>query len=101
MKSISTKKKNILFIISRSDIGGGPRHLHNLLEFLKNEEGIIPFVACPKKGEFFESFNKLAKDVHIIGFRSFSLIQLISLHLFCRNNNISLIHSHGRGAGLW
>jgi glycosyltransferase involved in cell wall biosynthesis len=91
----------ILYITIRSDWGGGPKHLDLLIENLKHRYPL--FVAAPLnepygikwKSELGESnFFKLP-------FRKFSFVKLLALKRFMMNNNIKIVHAHGKGAGLY
>lgn len=90
----------ILFITSRGDVGGGVVHLLGLLEnFLQNPSFSI-FLAAPDEiplAPFFKS-NGGVENFYAIPKRRFSLLVALSLGLFCRKNQIELVHSHGIGA---
>lgn len=92
-------KKNILLITVRSDTGGGPRHVNDLLEGLYKDLKL--YIAAPDNDKYSSSYKKLAKGFLPIPHRSFSLITLFQIYLFCRANHIEIIHSHGFGAGIY
>ena len=91
--------KNVLEISVRSDIGGGPKHLLDLLSY--NQSGHKLFCAIPFGYELSEQIKAKAVESIEIPHRSFSLIVLIKLINFCKKNNITVVHSHGRGAGYY
>lgn len=92
--------EKVLMLTSSSDIGGGPQHIYDLVNSISNE--YIVFIACPSQGRFYEYFFNLVDGrVTVIPKRKFSLISLLFLVLFIYNNNISLLHSHGKGASLY
>jgi|GEM_PF-2007878 len=106
IKTPSTLRPNlgrlrVLLITARADIGGGPRHVFDLATQLKASPNsdVEIFIASPDEAPYGPLYKKLAQDFFSLPKRKFSLISFISLLLFCRRNQIQLIHSHGRGAG--
>lgn len=90
---------NVLLISLRSDIGGGPQQMWTLANNIKANF----YCALPEDGVYFEKFEKLLGPGHIfkIPHRKFNFLSLIKLNSFCKKNKIDLIHSHGKGAGLY
>jgi glycosyltransferase involved in cell wall biosynthesis len=88
----------ILFITARTDLGGGPKHVLDLLKSLK---GVDAFLAAPLDEPFGHQILKYCKDHLEIRKRSFTIIDFIKIFLFLKRNQIRIIHSHGRGAGLY
>lgn len=96
------QSKKILFISARSDMGGGPKHLHDLLHGIKNNfPNLTAYSASPLDPPFGEKFKKLSCKHVKIKARSFSLLSFFQLLNLCKKDNIEIIHSHGRGAGLY
>jgi glycosyltransferase involved in cell wall biosynthesis len=94
----------ILMITLRTDLGGGPKHVLDLIRSLpksENGEVIEYFLASPLDPPFGESLKSEFKDHFYLKPRSFDLITLIKLFRFIKKNKIRIIHSHGRGAGLY
>lgn len=92
----------LLFITVRSDFGGGPRHVNQLIELLPSTCSV--YMAYPSRGEpYGKSWenNKRIKDTCFIPFRRFSLKALFELRRFVIRNNIHIVHSHGNGAGIY
>lgn len=92
------EKNKILFITVRADIGGGPKHV---LDILKTNHPIERFIAAPDKEFYSSSFKNYSKGFIPIPHRKFSLKALIHLYLFCKKENITIVHSHGFGAGIY
>lgn len=90
----------VLLISVRSDIGGGPKHVWDLLS-KADSFGIEYYIAAPVSGEYANYLKDLAKDNFEIPFRKFDIIYFIKLLSFLRKNEINIVHSHGRGAGLY
>lgn len=94
--------KNILYITSRSDFGGGPRHVDQLLGLLPPEYAI--FMAYPYKGSPYGLMwdkNERVVDRLYIPYRKLSFKALWKLYLFVKQNKIEIVHSHGNGAGVY
>lgn len=91
----------ILFLTVRADFGGGPEHLWQLLRHCPPHVQV--YVACPRDYPYFEKYARLIGKQHIfvLPHRAFSLIKLVQLWKFCRKKRISVLHSHGKGAGLY
>lgn len=94
-------KPKIMMISVRADHGGGPRHIYQLVRNLDSDFEI--FIACPKEKPYWELFHKILGDTHLfeIPHRSFRLNKLRELKNFILTHSIRLIHSHGKGAGLY
>ncbi len=85
----------------RADHGGGPRHLYQLIKNLNHQFEI--FTACPYEEPYWDLFKEVLDENHmeIIPHRRFRFSKLNDLVKYVKSNNIQLIHSHGKGAGLY
>jgi glycosyltransferase involved in cell wall biosynthesis len=88
----------VLYITARADIGGGPKHVSDLISHIEN---VDVFMASPREGEFAQVFIDKSIDHLSIPFRKFSVHRFIDMLTFCLNHKIDYIHSHGRGAGVY
>ena len=95
------KKYSILMITSRSDIGGGPKHVYDLARTLKSRFHHKIFIAAPDEQPYWNKYLSVANDCLKIPKRSFNFLALFKVLNFARKNKIDFIHSHGRGAGLF
>ncbi len=95
------KNPNILIITSRADFGGGPKHISGLLNHLNDK--INFYIACPKDYPYYDMFSSMIgeKRIAVIPHRRFSLLRFVSLIKFVKREKIDLIHSHGKGAGIY
>lgn len=100
MESNSIAPIKVLCISVRSDLGGGPKHLLDLFENTPKDQ-IEFYGAFPKEGEFAGSLQNACKEAVFIPHRMTSLKSLWKLKKYCQKHQISLIHSHGRGAGIY
>lgn len=94
-------KKKILLITVRADHGGGPKHIHLLIKLLSPV--IDFFVACPNEEPYFNIFADIVgKDrIFTIPHRKFNMFKLSKLKHIIKKNDINIIHSHGKGAGIY
>lgn len=95
-----SSKINVLQISVRADIGGGPKHLLDILNH-NSHENVKLFSAIPFKEYNSANIQKYSQNSIQIPHRKFSIISFLRLYLFCKKNNITIIHSHGRGAGYY
>lgn len=92
----------ILLITVRSDFGGGPRHVDQLIERLPSNIEI--YAAYPFDGDpYGEKWNKCTriKKSFALPYRKFSISALLKLKKFVDENEIDIVHSHGHGAGVY
>ena len=93
------RKINILEISARSDIGGGPEQLFKVAA---NLEGRFRFFcACPDQAPYFERITKAGIPIFKLPYRRFDVKSFFRLLKWTRRNSISVVHSHGRGAGIY
>lgn len=95
------KKKKILHITLRADWGGGPEHVFQLAGNLP--DAFESYVACPDDHPYANKFRKLVgpNRLFILPHRKFLLRAFFQLIRFIRKERIDLLHSHGKGAGLY
>jgi len=88
-------------ITVRADYGGGPEHLYRLIGALP--AGIEVFVACPHDRPYWERYAHQvgAERMIEIPHCCIALRRLSALSRFVRENRLDLIHSHGKGAGVY
>ena len=91
----------ILFLTVRADFGGGPEHLYQLVRHCAAD--VEAFVACPDEAPYAERYRALvgADRVTWLPHRSFRLSALFSLWRHARRIAPNVIHSHGKGAGIY
>jgi len=90
-----------MLVTVRADFGGGPYHVDILLKNLK--ENFDFFVGAPLNQQYGCQWQQLLgeKKFFVLPFRSFKLISFLKLVSFIKSNQINVIHSHGKGAGLY
>lgn len=96
------KRTKILYITTRADISGGPTHLNILLQGLEDIEAPVDvYIAAPNNQYFTQLFIQKSISFIPIPFRKLNIFVLIQLLIFVKNTNITVVHSHGRGAGIY
>ena len=91
----------VLLITARADVGGGPLHVDLLARHLPPD--IERGIACPDEEPYVSAWRSspAVRDVISIPRRRFSLGALFELARSCRRWEIDIVHSHGKGAGLY
>ena len=96
---------HILLISSRADVGGGPKHVYDLATHLKKNSKYKMFFSLPINQHYgFELLSLMNNSMELfynLPFRKINFLKLIGLAIFCKKNKISIIHSHGRAAGVY
>lgn len=90
----------ILFITSRGDIGGGVVHIMGLIQHMAQRSQVKIFLAAPDEMPLAGFFIKHTSSSQFfkIPKRRFKFFSALRLGLFCKKNQIRLIHTHGLGA---
>ena len=89
----------VLVITLRADFGGGPEHVYQLV---KNAASVCFYIACPDDVPYADNYKKLVGDrMFLLPHRKFQFYFLLKLIAYTKKNKIDVIHSHGKGAGLY
>lgn len=92
--------KKILYIAISSQTGGVPRHILQALRHAK-EHGYKVAVAAPDDGDYYPWFCQQAAGMLKVSLKPYSFRSLWKLRHYIRKNGIELVHSHGKGAGMY
>ncbi|WP_404786064.1 glycosyltransferase [Altericista sp. CCNU0014] len=96
---------NILMITVRADPGGGPEHVYQLSKALLEtcSENVSLYIASPEDYPYCKKYRDLVgiRQVVIVPHRKFKALKFLNLIKFIRSNKIDIIHSHGKGAGIY
>lgn len=93
------KRLRILEISLRADRSGGPRHLLSLLRLFPKDLDII--VCAPPNEDMSDDLRRHALALIPCPRRRFTLPTFYRLWRAIRHYDVDIIHSHGRGAGLY
>ena len=92
--------KKICHISGTTLPGGGPEHIFQLLKRLdRNQWDVI--VCTAKDGYYWDKFNSLKIKTYNLILRQLSLITPFRLFNILRNEKPDIIHTHGKGPGLY
>ena len=91
----------LLFISVRADLGGGPEHLMQLISALGSR--VDAYIACPDEEPYATRYRSLpnATVLPVLPHRQFTLTAMFTLLGIIKEKNIRIIHSHGKGAGVY
>jgi len=92
-------KLNIMEISCRSDIGGGPEQLFKIITNLKHV--FTFFCACPNQEPYYNKIINEGIPVFKLPHRKFEIKSFLALLKWTKVNDIMVVHSHGRGAGVY
>lgn len=88
-------------ISARADFGGGPEHVRKVLVNLQDQVDF--YVACPRDYPYWDIYAELLGTGRLleIPHRAFHFKTALTLAKACKVHGITLIHSHGKGAGIY
>jgi glycosyltransferase involved in cell wall biosynthesis len=90
----------VLQLLVSTSPGGGPKHVYDLVRNLsKNEFEFM--VGAPRDGIFFERFKELGIPVTEIPLGRVGIRQLVATIRLIRHHGVDLVHTHGKGPGLY
>ena len=91
----------LLAISVRSDFGGGPEHLYRLMEAVGAQVDVC--AALPNDIPYWQRIGNLSNVSSLVEIphRSIGISHLRSLSKIIVERDIQLLHSHGKGAGIY
>ncbi len=92
--------KKICHISGTTLPGGGPEHIYQLLKRLNRNEWEI-IICTSNDGSYWDKFNSLKVLTYNLPLRELSLFIAFKLLAILRKEKPDLIHTHGRGPGLY
>lgn len=97
----ASQSLRVLMITVRADFGGGPEHVFRLISYLP--AGIEVSVACPRDYPYWNLYVGLLGEHRVfeIPHRHLSVQHIMMLRKYIRQQGIDIIHSHGKGAGIY
>ncbi|MFZ1058972.1 MAG: glycosyltransferase [Candidatus Rokuibacteriota bacterium] len=87
-------------LLVTTGIGGGPKQVYDLVRSLPRGEFEV-IVAAPRDGIFFERFQELGVRVEELPLRRLGPRHLLSTIRLIRALGIDVVHTHGKGPGLY
>lgn len=91
----------VLHVTLSSGPGGGPEHVFQLVSNLTDD--VKNYIAAPDEYPYGKKYRKLVGEDNIclMPSRKFQLSSLWRLLRFVLKNEVDIIHSHGKGAGVY
>ncbi|MBI2526459.1 MAG: glycosyltransferase [Candidatus Rokubacteria bacterium] len=90
----------VLELLVSSELGGGPAHVRDVIARLPRTEFAVS-VGTPGGGPYVETFRQLGAHVVEVASDRLSPGALSAVVRLVRRHGIRLVHSHGKGAGLY
>jgi glycosyltransferase involved in cell wall biosynthesis len=90
----------VLELLVSTRLGGGPKHVFDAVTRLPRDEFSVQ-VAAPADGPYFERFRKAGIETHELALDRIAPAVLPRLRALARRSGAQLVHSHGKGAGLY
>lgn len=90
----------VLQLLVTTSVGGGPKQVYDLVRHLPRAEFEF-VVAGPRDGIYFERFRELGVQVVELPLRRLDLRHLLTTVRLIRELNIHVVHTHGKGPGLF
>jgi glycosyltransferase involved in cell wall biosynthesis len=98
--SVTAPRGPVLQLIVSTQPGGGPQHVLAVAAWLRARRWRT-IVAGPHDGALFERFRESGIETVELATNRFSAGTLAQLVRLVRERRVGLIHSHGKGAGLY
>jgi glycosyltransferase involved in cell wall biosynthesis len=90
----------VLELLVTTSPGGGPKHVYDLLRHLPKDEFEV-VVAAPRTGVFFERFQALGLTTVELPVGRLGVRPLLRTIRLLRTFRIDVVHTHGKGPGLY
>ncbi len=95
-----TRPIHVLHLLVTTSPGGGPKHVYDLVRYLPRAEFEV-VVAAPRDGVFFDRFRDLGVTMVELPLSRLGVRHLPLTKRLCREYRIDIIHTHGKGPGLY
>ena len=90
----------VLHLLVTTSPGGGPKHVYDLVRNLPRDEFQV-VVAAPRDGVFFDRFRELGVTMVELPVSRLGARHLPLARRLVREHRIHIVHSHGKGPGLY
>ncbi|HET8578264.1 MAG TPA: glycosyltransferase [Methylomirabilota bacterium] len=90
----------VLELLVSTELGGGPAHVRDLIANLPREEFAFT-VAAPGSGPYAGTFRALGAEFVDMACDRLSIRTLSRVKRLVRAGGVRIVHSHGKGAGLY
>ena len=93
-------RKKIFYINGTTLPGGGPKHIYQLIKQLNKNEW-EPSLCTKRNGDFWEKFYSMRIKLYDLSLQKLSPLTLFKLFFILKKEKPDLIHTHGKGPGLY
>lgn len=90
----------ILLLSTSSQSGGGPQVVHDLAKGLR-QASVVVDIGLPADGPYYIALQEQGFPLHPLQLDRLHPATLLKLIRLLKSHNYDLIHSHGKGAGLY
>ena len=90
----------VLEMLTSSAIGGGPKQVYDLVTRLPRTE-VTPLIVAPLDGSYFERFREAGVNTLQLPLNRLWPRTLVRVIQLIRTERADIVHSHGKGAGLY
>jgi glycosyltransferase involved in cell wall biosynthesis len=90
----------VLHLLVTTSPGGGPKHVYDLVRYLPRDEFEV-VVAAPRDGVFFDRFRDLGITMVELPLSRLGVRHLSLTMRLVREQQIDIVHTHGKGPGLY
>ena len=98
--AVQQRPVRILQLLVTTSPGGGPKHIFDLVRNLPRDEFEV-VVAAPRDGIFFDRFRDLGVTVVELPLSRLGVRHLPLAARLIRRHRIDIVHTHGKGPGLY
>ncbi|HWC69496.1 MAG TPA: glycosyltransferase [Acidimicrobiales bacterium] len=99
-RSMTAPPRPVLHLMVSTRPGGAPRQVELLAAGLR-ARGWLPIVGAPADGMLFESFRTMGIETVRLATNRLRPATLVRVLRLVRRRRVALIHSHGKGAGVY
>src|SRR5262245_55761537 len=100
VQDVMTESTRVLHLLVTTSQGGGPKHVFDLVRHLPRDEFEV-VVAAPRDGVFFDRFRDLGVTVIELPLSRLDVRHLSLTMGLLRRQGIGVVHTHGKGPGLY
>ena len=93
-------RKKIFYVNGTTLPGGGPEHIYQLIKQL-NRNKWEPALCTENNGSFWGKFYSMKIKLYDLSLRKLSLLIFFKLFFILQKERPDLIHTHGKGPGLY
>ncbi len=90
----------VLELVVSSAVGGGPLHVLDVVRHL-DRASFTAIVAAPGDGPLLARFRAAGVETHRVALNRLTPATLVRVCALARRRRVRMIHSHGKGAGLY